>query len=669
MRANYIDIAVCDALRHLSTFLAEAHTSGRHHLADLYELVQYAGNIVPRLYLMVLVGSVYMGTDDAPVKEIMKDMMEMNRGVQHPIRGLFLRNYLSSQTRAHLPHGDSQGPGGNLRDSISFILTNFIEMNKLWVRLQHQGHSRERERREQERRDLRILVGTNLVRLSELEGIDKELYRSQILPALLEQVVQCRDPLAQEYLMEVITQVFSDDLHLYTLDLFLSATAKLHQLVSVRQIISVLIDRLATYAAKNVDTNAGGDLENGFAELKVNDDDKKANDGIPGDLQLFNIFWDQLVNLVKERPDMPIQDVFGMLVSLCNLALSAYPSQLAYVDKVLAYAEGKSTEHADKPDFHAGPTQNNIMTLFLAPISSYTSFLTVLDLEYYLSCLKLQTYATRRSVASAVAHASLKGSILLQTEESVNGVLELLKVLIQEGSQQAGYGSALTDGRKSKEVETEETIEEQGWLARIIHLIRSDDDDTQLRLLQICQKHFAEGEERTRFTTPSLVTQGIKLVRRFSSHGDDLGRSKAVTTLKLVHHLISQLYSKVSCTDLCMRLFVFAGQIADQGAFEDSAYEFFAQAFTLYEDGISESRAQFQALMIIAGALHQSRHFSTDNYDTLINKTAKHGSKLLQKPAQCRAVYSASHLWWAVENGMRSEEEEKNVSSHTCFIF
>ena len=30
--------------------------------------------------------SVYMGIEDAPVKEIMKDMMEMSRGVQHPMR-------------------------------------------------------------------------------------------------------------------------------------------------------------------------------------------------------------------------------------------------------------------------------------------------------------------------------------------------------------------------------------------------------------------------------------------------------------------------------------------------------------------------------------------------------------------------------------------------------
>ena len=64
-----------------------------------------------------------------------------------------------------------------MRDSIDFIQLNFSEMNKLWVRMQHQGHTREKEKREQERRELRILVGTNLVRLSQLESIDIDIYK------------------------------------------------------------------------------------------------------------------------------------------------------------------------------------------------------------------------------------------------------------------------------------------------------------------------------------------------------------------------------------------------------------------------------------------------------------------------------------------------------------
>ena len=43
--------------------------------------------------------------------------------------------------------------------------------------MQHQGHSKYKEKRERERQELRILVGTNLVRLSQLEGVDVEIYK------------------------------------------------------------------------------------------------------------------------------------------------------------------------------------------------------------------------------------------------------------------------------------------------------------------------------------------------------------------------------------------------------------------------------------------------------------------------------------------------------------
>lgn len=111
--------------------------------------------------------------------------------MQHPLRGLFLRNYLLQCTRNVLPDSpdqDGECPEGTVKDSIDFVLMNFAEMNKLWVRMQHQGHSRERQNREREREELRILVGTNLVRLSQLESVTLEKYQKLVLPGILEQV-------------------------------------------------------------------------------------------------------------------------------------------------------------------------------------------------------------------------------------------------------------------------------------------------------------------------------------------------------------------------------------------------------------------------------------------------------------------------------------------------
>ncbi|CAG8236991.1 unnamed protein product [Penicillium salamii] len=706
-------MAVFDALRHLSVYLKENHPV--NHLADLYELVQYAGNIVPRLYLMITVGTVYMSVEDAPVKEIMKDMMEMSRGVQHPIRGLFLRYYLSGQARDYLPLGTGDGPEGNMQDSINFVLTNFVEMNKLWVRLQHQGPSRERERRIQERRELELLVGSNVVRLSQL--VDLEGYKNGILQALLEQVVQCRDVLAQEYLLEVITKVFPDEFHLHTLDLLLSAIAGLNPQVDLKKIVIGLMDRLSSYAAKEAEGAAepeakkqseeeavtrlleklelaketkateskeessakepedksaengleestkedSGSLEPAQQESKAeNGDDTKP--GIPAEVKLYDIFYDQVVNLIKRRA-LPIQDTMALLVSLVNLALNIYPERLEYVDQVLDFATQKTTEYTDHADLHSAPTQQHILHLLNAPLKSYISIFTALALPHYLPLLSSQSYPTRRAVASEILRSLLRNRIPVSTTENLDRVLQAVRVLIKEGMQQsAGYPGAQAQRRGG---ETDETVEEQGWLARLVHLLQGKDNDTQLKLLQGARKAFADGNERIRYTTPAIVTASIRLARKLKSreHYDDNWQSQSSALYRFMHQAINNLYQRVTpgCADLSLRLFVMCGEVADQTGFEEVSYEFFAQAFTIYEDAISDSRAQFQAVCIISGALHGSRGFSKENYDTLITKAALHGSKLLKKPDQCRAVYLASHLWWVVENPQRGEDDPKDL--------
>lgn len=54
-------------------------------------------------YLLITVGSVYIQSREESASSILRDLVEMVKGVQNPIRGLFLRNYLSHMTRDKLP--------------------------------------------------------------------------------------------------------------------------------------------------------------------------------------------------------------------------------------------------------------------------------------------------------------------------------------------------------------------------------------------------------------------------------------------------------------------------------------------------------------------------------------------------------------------------------------
>ncbi|KAI8062577.1 vacuolar protein sorting-associated protein 35 [Gongronella butleri] len=742
-------MAVFDALRHLTVYLTEAHQSGRHHLADLYELVQYAGNLVPRLYLMITVGSAYMSQPDAPVIEILRDMMEMTRGVQHPIRGLFLRHYLSDMTRDYLP------VEGGLEQSIEFILNNLTEMNKLWVRLQYQGHSRDREKREIERQELKILVGTNLVRLSQLDEVDLETYQSIILPEILHQVVSCRDVIAQEYLMEIIIQVFPDDWHLRTLQPFLQATARLEPRVNVKQIIISLIDRLAAYATReaendededeedqlplksppsqkqadadkkeaadadkddkkpadvaaadeNEDTEAkeeaNGAKDDDETKDEVNEDEQKVPElddaktngengleidnaadkqdesaapapirkvrGIPEDVELFVVFWGQIVELVKARPDLGIQDLIALLVSLANLSVSCYPERLDYVDQVLAYAKEKMGEFADSPDLHAKATQGNLLCLLQVPLQHYASVLTLLALSHYQPLLALQPFATRRAVAHAVVDNIRRNQTIIAKPEDVHGVLDLCDVMLRDQKDAPVapapmHGAHLRGRNDFYAADQDDMRDEQGAIARIIHLFYSPDEDTQFLLLSAARKQLGDGGQRIRYTFPPLIVAAIKLARRYKllPEQDDVWEKKTSTLFRFIHQVISTLHHRCDCPDLCLHQFLMAGQSADELRFEEIAYEFFVEAFSIYEDAISDSKAQYQALTCIIGALQQARVFSVENYDTLVTKTVLHCARLLKKPDQCRALYLASHLWWQPDN--QENPEDKPIS-------
>ena len=62
-------------------------------------------------YLLITVGSVYIHSKEVPAKDVLKDLVEMCKGVQHPTRGLFLRHYLSEMTKDKLPDIGSEYHG------------------------------------------------------------------------------------------------------------------------------------------------------------------------------------------------------------------------------------------------------------------------------------------------------------------------------------------------------------------------------------------------------------------------------------------------------------------------------------------------------------------------------------------------------------------------------
>ena len=198
------------------------------------------------------------------------------------------------------------------------------------------------------------------------------------------------------------------------------------------------------------------------------------------------------------------------------------------------------------PDLHTQLTTTNLAALLVAPINSYQSVLTLLAIPNYVPLLTKQLFSTRRSIAHSIVSSVLKNETIIESPEDVDGVLELCHVLIKDqtdsGTPPAPNGQQQVntrDGRRQGPyfIEREEMAEEQGWVARMVHLFRAESLDVQfevgllvsglyiyaefvyrfMKLLQIARKHFDLGGERMRFTFPALITSSIKLCRRYKN--------------------------------------------------------------------------------------------------------------------------------------------------------
>ncbi|PZC72827.1 hypothetical protein B5X24_HaOG210544 [Helicoverpa armigera] len=762
-------MAITDELRHLELYLLEEFQKGRK-VADLYELVQYAGNIVPRLYLLITVGLVYIKTNSNLRRDLLKDLVEMCRGVQHPLRGLFLRNYLLQCTRNVLPDtSEAQNENeGVVKDAIDFVLMNFAEMNKLWVRMQHQGHSRDKERRERERSELRILVGTNLVRLSQLESVTVEDYGRLVLPGILEQV---------EYLMECIIQVFPDEFHLANLQPFLKSCAELQPGVNIKNIIIALIERLATYSQRN----------EGNINLSV-----VMEDGKEQEVQLFEVFSDQVAAITQSRTDMPPEDMLSLQLALLKLAQRCHPDKLNYVDRVLAHTDKicadihqarrdekgerslqdairllKETDPDDVPTFvakdlrklppvtfdhvdvtrllkditsmrsslvelqlkleasqsticdlrsevaelrnsvcrsHAHANSDNtrygqvnaspqraesaklhsspavattsdaspcptlpassavgtpmnvstgkthlehntavfkeLMKILKLPADHYKNILTLIKLQNYAPLIKHLNHPGRIMIAVHLINDVLETDCMISTPEDVEAVLAMLDVLVKDQPDQP-----------TTEPDVEDFMEEQGLLARLIHHFKSDSADRQYLILSSARKALqAGGAARVRHSFPPILFHAYSLAHTYRElrDTDEMWEKKCQKIFQFCHQTISMLV-KAELAELPLRLYLQGALAISEIGFanhETIAYEFLSQAFSLYEDEISDSKAQLAAITLIIATFEQINCFGAENAEPMRTQCALAASKLLKKPDQSRAVALCAHLFW-----------------------
>lgn len=131
---------------------------------------------------------------------------------------------------------------------------------------------------------------------------------------------------------------------------------------------------------------------------------------------------------------------------------------------------------------------------------------------------------------------------------------------------------------------------------------------------------------------------------------------------------------------VALRIFLQGALTADQVGNETITYEFISQvgvacsvggvacymylcpqAYSLYEEEITDSREQTAALTLIIGTFERLTCLGEENHETLRTNCALTSSRLLKKPDQSRSVALCAHIFWSSQYST-SDGETKEVS-------
>ncbi|ESL09312.1 vacuolar protein sorting-associated protein 35 [Trypanosoma rangeli SC58] len=680
-------IKVFDEIQYLEQYIEEEHSRGRS-LDEMYEVVQHTGNIVPRLYLLIVVGSVYAKSGEEPVIEIVRDLVEMCKGVQHPTRGLFLRHFFLTMMKNKLPGDGGRGivnsleaDGGTVEDTAELILQNFREMNWLLVRIEAKAPPRSVEmqsqlqQKQKDRKELCVLVGMNIVRISQLEGVERQAYKSSILPRLLSIIVKYREPLVQQYLLEVIVQVFPDEFHLFTLDELLGALEDVSSGVDVCATLASLMERLGNYATS---------LQEGLAEVSGRKEEKLLQ-------TMFDVFKARLDAMLaasdarnnRSTPESGLRSggnggggggypkhpftltaYVRAMMSLVRLALRVdKAAAVEHIGAVFTAVAGQLTLPIKES---MAMVIERMIVHVIETLKNPSVVLSIVGLEIMTQKLP---FASRRVVALKLCMVSVQStSHRIRTLELCARLFELLAPLLQDEQDAAPQRHAVGDSR-----------EEQNLVCCVLHLLQSDDVATQLKMLNGVRKLLGQGgPRRIVVTLPTLVSLYVRLALRIANTVDVEGNGDTDTLdveggtavkrrvpctkpFQIIHSgdgkgILEMLAAEEPVESF--QLYLTSANAADTCGLPDVAYELYVSAFQIYEENAADTREQIEMVTCLISSLYNLRCITEENYELLATKVCQYSSKMVRKVDRSRVVALCANLFW---KSALSEESHHRV--------
>lgn len=639
---------IFDEMQYVYNFFKEEARRGRR-MFDLYDTVQQASNILPRLYLMITVGAVYIETDPKVSKEICYDLLGMVKGVQNPTRGLFTRYYLLKMVKDKLPDKGNEyvSETNTVKDTLQFILQNLEEMNRLWIRLSTGSIGNERLLREKERNELRILVGENIVRLSSMDGLDLDMYQLEILPKIVEILLESKDQLSQQYLMECIIHAFPDEYNIQCMKLILETMAKLTQGVDVISLYIALMDKLAKF---------------------VKELPKEESDALNAAEKIFNSLRESIDQLTETETSQvggvtEPNKLIELQLAFMKFAINSCPEKdkLDTINHILATSHNILNSYSKKLGQEGINLLRNLLTV---PLESKLS---LFDLKKYPELMIYLDFNSRTTLAIRIIE-SLSNKEKLDSTEKVNILLDFIRPLLE-------------DSADTIEVDASQFEYEQNVVAKILFVISTNDPIKLLEILIAIIPVFSKGgNRRIKYTLPTLVNAFVRLgyqvteAYEYKNHLNEQNENNTGVHQDFINYLdmtafesdsfyeqyLTKIHTHINeiinmliqpYPELSFKLYLTSAIQANSIKVEAEKFievirAYVSGALSIYQENELEPKTKFQLLIDFMGTLLQIRSLPLELMAPFVTTLQQLSQGLVKRAEQCNAMLCCSSLYY-----------------------
>jgi len=667
---NYYGLymSVVDVMLTLKNYMIEEISRGRR-LIDLYDDVQQAQNVIPRLYLMITAGSIYIERVPRSTRIIIYDMLGLVKAVQNPIKGLFLRNYLLKMLKDKLPDKDNVylREGASFEDSIKFIIENMEEMNRLWIRLSGGVHGPEKVKRDKEREELKVLIGESMTKLSSLENLNLEIYEEIVLPKLLNIILNSKDQLSQQYLMECIIHAFPDSYNVKCIESLLEATSNLEEGVDIGIIFVSLMQKLGNYFGR---FNKSDENEN------ENGNDKQifetAQNIYPALLKNFKGYMNQNLNNKEINTVEDLNKIFNLISSFIKFSIQCAPKEqkFASINNIFAL----TLELANR--YKNNMTEDNLNKISALLIEPLTNGMNIFRMNDFIPLMNFLNIKSRKNIGIKLIETLInnanEGKTNLEKLDSLDSLDKILKYI----------KPLLTNSKDAIQEEDYVYEAEQSVVCKLIYIIRTNNIEIIYKILNDLKNIFSHGgPNRRKYTMPPLALRIIKFCHDITlCYENKLGlipekkkKNKFVKEIiesldiskiendEIFYKLISNIYKLLKEAldiisqeqpELGFKLYLNAASQANsincnKEKFQKLCVNFIKTAMSIYDEGRYDLTHKYEMLIQISSLL-LTINIKNEDVEEIINQLIKNSDNMKQREEQCKSMLILSQIYFSI---------------------